>query len=90
MKMQEIREKVIGLIEKYTQVKREEIKDNSNIRSELYFNSIEFINFIVDIESLFKVEVDDEDIRNIYTVTDVVEYIVSKSDSESTVKKVSG
>ncbi len=78
MKVGNVREQVIDLIIRYTDMSKQEIQDLSNIRTELYFNSIEFINFVGDIETSFNIEVLDEDIRSLQTVADVVEYIVRR------------
>ncbi len=78
MKIADIREKVVDIITHYVNMDKEEIHDISNIRTELYFNSIEFINFIGDIETSFDIEVLEEDIRSMYTVADVVEYIAKR------------
>ena len=78
MNKQEIKEKVISILKKYT--RREEVwenfNDNSDILNDLKINSARLVDIILDIE--FDLEVEDEAMDRIRTINDVVEIIAEK------------
>ncbi len=80
MNKQEIKEKVISILKKYT--RREEVwenfNDNSDILNDLKINSARLVDIILDIEDEFDLEVEDEAMDRIRTINDVVEIIAEK------------
>ncbi len=80
MNKQEIKEKVIAILKKYT--RREEVwenfNDNSDILNDLKINSARLVDIILDIEDEFDLEVEDEAMDRIRTINDVVEIIAEK------------
>jgi len=80
MNKEEIKEKVISILKKYT--RREEVwenfNDNSDILNDLKINSARLVDIILDIEDEFDLEVDDEAMDHIHTINDVVEIIAEK------------
>ncbi len=80
MNKQEIKEKVIAILKKYT--RREEVwenfSDTSDILNDLKINSARLVDIILDIEDEFDLEVEDEAMDRIRTINDVVEIIAEK------------
>lgn len=80
MNKEEIKEKVISILKKYT--RREEVWENfnynSDILNDLKINSARLVDIILDIEDEFDLEVDDEAMDHIHTINDVVEIIAEK------------
>ncbi len=80
MNKEEIKEKVISILKKYT--RREEVwenfNDSSDILNDLKINSARLVDIILDIEDEFDLEVEDEAMDRIRTINDVVEIIAEK------------
>ena len=51
------------------------LTEDTNIRSELGLNSLELINFAVEIEDEFDVEIPDREVGNIETLGDAIKVI---------------
>ena len=54
----------------------DEIKPEANLVNDLDVNSLEFMNVIMVVEDVFGVFLDENRLRNLKTVDDVVNYIV--------------
>ncbi len=84
MSKQEIKEKVIDILKKYT--RREEVwenfNENSDILNDLKINSARLVDIILDIEDEFDLEVEDEAMDRIHTINDVVEIIAEKTNKK--------
>ncbi len=80
MNKEEIKEKVISILKKYT--RREEVwenfNDSSDILNDLKINSARLVDIILDIEDEFDLEVEDEAMDRIRTINDVVDMIAEK------------
>ncbi len=80
MNKEEIKEKVISILKKYT--RREEVwenfNDSSDILNDLKINSARLVDIILDIEDEFDLEVEDEAMDLIRTINDVVDMIAEK------------
>lgn len=68
-------EKMRKVICEYSDVKPEEITENTNIRTDLGLNSLELVNMAVAIEDEFGVEIPDREALGIETVADTIELI---------------
>ena len=64
----------------YANVKREDIVESTNIRTDLSLNSLELVNMAVAIEDEFEVEIPDREALGIETVADAIALIEKYSD----------
>lgn len=71
-------EQLKELICEYADVKKEDITEETNIRTDLALDSLSLLNLAVAIESEFGLEVSDEDAMKLETVANVMELIESK------------
>lgn len=68
-------EQVKGILSEFVEVSESEILLESNLISDLGLNSFDVINIIVIFEETFDIEIEDRDIRNFVTVSDIIEYL---------------
>ena len=68
-------EKIKELAKEYT---TEEIKLETNLRSELGLTSFDLVSLISEIEETYDIKINDEDIESILTVKDLIDYIENK------------
>lgn len=68
-------EKIKDLICNYVEVNREDIKEDSRFIEDLGFNSYDFISMLGDLEAELGVTVDENDILEVHTVGEAVEYL---------------
>ncbi|NYA65328.1 acyl carrier protein, partial [Lactobacillus salivarius] len=54
-----------------------EITENLNFQEDLDADSIDIVEFVLELEDVFGAEIPDEDAENIHTVGDAVKYIYS-------------
>ena len=52
-----------------------DIKEDSNLVSDLGLNSFELINLIIAFEEKFGIEIDDEELPEFETVSDIAEFL---------------
>ncbi len=72
-----IKQKVINLIVNNHNVDAEEISLNSHFSTDLNFDSLEVVEFIMNVEEEFRINVPDDISENILTVKDAIESIES-------------
>ena len=72
----DIKETVFGIIAKYAN--KEELKMEDNLRDDLWFDSLDCVEVIMDVEKVFNLTVPDEEAEKCRTVQDVVELVKSK------------
>ena len=80
-----MKEKVLkqlqDLIRDYTGRDDLVISEDSSLINDLELSSLDIISLIGSVEDTFEIMIDDEDIVNLLTVRDVVDYIVSKKEA---------
>lgn len=69
--LEELRE----LTKEYTEI---EINMDTKLRTDLGLTSFDLVSLIADVEEKFNVRIEDEDIQNITTVKELIDYIDSK------------
>ena len=72
----DIKETVFGIIATYAN--KEELKMEDNLRDDLWFDSLDCVEVIMDVEKVFNLTVPDEEAEKCRTVQDVVELVKSK------------
>ena len=68
-------EKIKELICNYVEVNREEITEESRFIEDLGFNSYDFVSMLGELEEEFGVTIDENDILEIHTVGEAVDYL---------------
>lgn len=68
-------EKIKDLICNYVEVNREDIKEDSRFIEDLGFNSYDFVSMLGELEEELGVTVDENDILEVHTVGEAVEYL---------------
>lgn len=68
-------EKIKELICNYVEVNADDITENSKFIEDLGFNSYDFMSMLGDIEEEFGVTVDEEEILNVHTVGEAIDYL---------------
>ena len=70
-----IEEKVMNLISEELRIPREKIQLTSHVVDDLNFVSLDNIQIVLEVEQLFDIEILDEEIDDISTVQDIVDYV---------------
>ena len=74
-KKQEIFNKVSEIVADHFDVDLEKITDELNLKTDLDADSIDFVEFVLELEDTFGEEIDDEDAEKLSTIGEVVDYI---------------
>lgn len=77
MSKEEIFTKIRDILADNFEVDKEKITDETNFTSDLDADSIDLVEFILQLEDEFGAEISDEDAEKIKTVGDAVNYIVA-------------
>ncbi len=68
-------EKLVDIIVNYVEVDRADIKPESRFMEDLGFTSFDFMSMLGEIEDELEVEIEQEDIAEIRTVQEAVDYL---------------
>ena len=68
-------EQLKDIIVNYVEVKKEDIKPESRFIEDLGFTSFDFMSMLGEIEDEMDVEIDQEEVVNIRTVQEAVDYL---------------
>ena len=68
-------EQVKRILQEYACIEEGLITPESNLQTDLFLNSLDVVNVIVEFEEEFGIEVEEADIRSFVTVGDVAGYI---------------
>ncbi|KRM77346.1 acyl carrier protein [Secundilactobacillus collinoides] len=79
MSKEETFNKIADIIADRFQVDRDKITNTLNFKTDLDADSIDFVEFILELEDTFGAEISDEDAENLNTVGEAVDYITSHS-----------
>ena len=71
-------EKLQEMIADQLEIDAEDITYDSNILDDLGADSLDLVDLLMSVEDEFGIEIPDEDVENISTIGDIVEYIDSK------------
>ncbi|MCF6160094.1 MAG: acyl carrier protein [Furfurilactobacillus sp.] len=75
MTKQEIFDKISKIIEDRFEVSKDKITNDLNFRTDLDADSIDFVEFIMELEDIFGAEISDDDAEKLTTIGQVVDYI---------------
>ena len=74
-KKTEIFNKVSESVADHFDVDRAKITDDLNLKTDLDADSIDFVEFVLELEDTFGEEINDEDAEKLSTIGEVVDYI---------------
>jgi acyl carrier protein len=74
----EIENKVKEVLAEKLNIPLEQIKLSSSLREDLGMDSFASVEVVFEIEDKFNIEVPDQEVANIKTVTDIINYIGSR------------
>ncbi|GAB6091936.1 acyl carrier protein [Furfurilactobacillus curtus] len=80
MTKDEIFNKIADIIDDRFEVDRDKVTNDLNFRSDLDADSIDFVEFIMELEDTFGAEISDEDAEKLSTIGQVVDYIYNHQD----------
>jgi len=75
MTEQEIFDQISRLIQDHFQISADKITRDLNFKTDLDADSIDIVEFVLELEDTFGAEIPDEDAEKIITVGDAVNYI---------------
>ena len=75
-KEKNLKDEIIEIIVDTLEVEEESLKDNTRF-ADLDVDSLDLVNLVVAFENRYKLEIPDNEIKNLQTVKDVVDYIES-------------
>ncbi|KRN02269.1 hypothetical protein FD13_GL002144 [Levilactobacillus senmaizukei DSM 21775 = NBRC 103853] len=73
----EIFDKIADIIADRFETDRDGINEQLNFKQDLDADSIDFVEFVLELEDTFGAEISDEDAENLNTIGEVVDYIVA-------------
>lgn len=68
-------DKIKELIVDQLDVEEDKVTMEANIQDDLGADSLDIVDLVMSVEDAFEVKIDDEDVENIKTVGDIVNYI---------------
>ena len=77
MSEKEIYAKIVEIIQEHDSSKLH-VTPELNLKEELGVDSVDLMEFIINLEEAFDIEIPDEDMDNFKTISDVVAYIHEK------------
>lgn len=76
MTRQEIFERLINLIQKQRSYLSVAITEQTHLKNDLAVDSIELVEFIINVEDEFHIAIPDEDVEDMVFMRDVLDYLV--------------
>ena len=73
--MDNILEEVIDTIANVTEIDKNIIKEDSNLIKDLEIDSLDLVDLVVEFENKYNFQIPDQDVKEIQTVKDIVDYI---------------
>lgn len=73
-------EKLVGIITNYVEVDAQDVKPESRFMEDLGFTSFDFVSMLGEVEEEFDVEINQEEVTEIRTVQEAVDYITKISE----------
>lgn len=68
------KEDFLALVAEYSDYEVEEITMDMRFREDLGFNSLNFMTYLGDLEDVFDIEIDSDEVQGITTVGDALKY----------------
>ena len=71
-------DKVIEILDGYTEFRKEEMTPDMLLVDDLGLNSVSYFAIVFDLEDAFDIEIPDDAVKTIKTIRDLVEFIESE------------
>ena len=68
------KEDFLAMVAEYSDFEVEEISMDMRFREDLGFNSLNFMTYLGDLEDVFDIEIDSDEVMNLSTVGDALKY----------------
>ena len=72
-----MKEEIINLISKTLGIDKKLINEKTNLIADLDVESLDLVDLVVAFEEKYQMEIPDQDIKNLQTVEDIINYIQS-------------
>ena len=77
MEKNEIFDKVSAIVADHFDIDRAKITDDLNLKTYLDADSIDFVEFVLEVEDTFGAEIEDSEAEKLNTIGEVVDYIAA-------------
>lgn len=77
MEKNEIFDKVSAIVADHFDIDRAKITDDLNLKTDLDADSIDFVEFVLEVEGTFGAEIEDSEAEKLNTIGEVVDYIAA-------------
>ena len=77
MEKNEIFDKVSAIVADHFDIDRAKITDDLNLKTDLDADSIDFVEFVLELEDTFGAEIEDSEAEKLNTIGEVVDYIAA-------------
>ena len=71
-------DKIKELIVDQLDVEEDKVTMDANIQDDLGADSLDIVDLVMSVEDAFEVKIEDEDVENLKTVGDILDYIAKK------------
>lgn len=71
-------DKIKGMLEKQLGIDKSKITEDSDIIKDIGADSLDIVEFLMDAENEWGITIEEEDVKNLHTIGDVVKYIESR------------
>lgn len=71
-------DKIKDMLEKQLGIDKSKITEESDIIKDIGADSLDIVEFLMDAENEWGITIEEEDVKNLHTIGDVVKYIESR------------
>lgn len=71
-------DKIKDMLEKQLGIDKSKITEDSDIIKDIGADSLDIVEFLMDAENEWGITIEEEDVKNLHTIGDVVKYIESR------------
>ena len=71
-------DKIKDMLEKQLGIDKSKITEDSDINKDIGADSLDIVEFLMDAENEWGLTIEEEDVKNLHTIGDVVKYIESR------------
>lgn len=75
-----LKEEIIELIADTLEIDKEQIKETTNLARDLEVESLDLVDLVVAFEEKYNLEIPDQEVKNLQTVSDIISYIEKNHD----------
>lgn len=75
-----LKEEIIELIADTLEIDKEQIKETTNLARDLEVESLDLVDLVVAFEEKYNLEIPDQEVKNLQTVSDIISYIENNHD----------